>query len=858
MSNQILKYLLMYSILSLVACTADKKIPTPQEIDLNGAWQFRQVGKTSWVKATIPSVVQLDLLNAGLIEDPFYGTNEEQIAWIELENWEYQKDFEISPDLLQQEAIELVFEGLDTYAEVLLNGVSLLQADNMFCTWRIDCKKQLKVGTNRLNVIFKSPIKEKETAYQNLGYQLPAGNDAGSIKVSPFVRKAPYHFGWDWGPRIVTMGIWRPVHLEAYSFSQLQDVYFEQREISTERAEITTHIQLKHFNSEEETIQFVIKHGKEVLAQKSINIAQRTNNYSVNFSIDNPELWWCNGLGKAHLYALTLEVLRGDQLLHSITKKIGLRKIELIQHPDSIGTSYYFKLNGRPVFMKGANYIPQDNLLPRVTKKDDNKTIQNAVAANMNMLRVWGGGIYESDYFYEQCDSAGILVWQDFMFACSMYPSDSSFLANVQKEVQQNVRRLRNHACIALWCGNNEMEVAWNNWGWQKQFGYSAQDSSTIIQGYQTIFNKMLPDELAKLGVQQAYVPTSPLSNWGTPENFKHKSMHYWGVWHGREPFENYTTNVGRFMSEYGFQSFPSMQTIASFADSSQWSLESPVMKHHQKSYIGNGMIEKHLESYYPKPNSFPEFVYLSQLTQAYGISLAIQSHRQSKGHCMGTLYWQLNDCWAGPSWSSVDYLGNWKALHYEVQKLYKEILISAKQNTNNQLQIDLVSDKRELTKGTLVLELLSFDGTIIKTIKEENLSLPSNQEGLCFKYNLSDLLGNADSKNSFVRLSFSSTFDNREYYEQLHYFVAPKDLRLEKSNLEPTLKAIKGGYELKLNSTTLVKNLFVQAGVEGNWSANFFDLLPNKNKTIVLITDKKISLKDLQFLSINDLISTR
>lgn len=852
MSNYKLSCLLIYSLLTFFSCTSDKQINQAQHIDLNGAWQFRQVGKTSWVKASVPSVVQLDLLNAGLIEDPFYGTNEKDIAWIELENWEYQKDFEITEDLLQQEAIELVFEGLDTYAEVLVNGVSLLQSDNMFCTWRIDCKQQLKIGSNRLTVLFKSPIKEKEAAYQSLGYQLPAGNDAGALKVSPFVRKAPYHFGWDWGPRIVTMGIWRPVRLEAYSFSKLRDVYFEQTQISTQNADITAHIELDYLHSKEEEIQFVLKNGDKILAQESIKLAQRTHHFQIPFSIKSPKLWWCNGLGDAHLYELTVEILKGDQILHRQSKKIGLRKIELIQVADATGTSYYFKLNGRPVFMKGANYIPQDNLLPRVTKQDYNRTIQNALAANMNMLRVWGGGIYESDYFYEQCDSAGILVWQDFMFACSMYPSDSSFLANVQKEVQQNVSRLRNHACIALWCGNNEMEVAWNNWGWQKQFGYSTQDSTRIIQGYQSIFDKMLPNELAKLGVQQAYVPTSPLSNWGTPENFNHKSMHYWGVWHGREPFENYTTNVGRFMSEYGFQSFPSMQTIQQFADSSQWSLESDVMKHHQKSYIGNGMIQKHLETYYPKPSSFPEFVYLSQLTQAYGISLAIQSHRQSKGHCMGTLYWQLNDCWTGPSWSSVDYFGNWKALHYQVRTLYKDILINAKKNENNQLEVDLVSDKMDAVRGTLLLEVLDFEGRVLKTIKEENLSLRSNQQGLHFEYEISHLLGKYQPENTLLQLHFLSP---EETYEQLYYFAAPKDLQLKKPHLERTLKAIEGGYELTISTSTLVKNLFVQSQIGGNWSDNFFDLLPNKSKKIVLLTDKKISLKDIHFLSINDLI---
>lgn len=850
-----LKYLFVFSILSLFACSSSLTIKPTQSIDLNGVWQFKQVGKTGWTKATVPGVVQLDLLNAGLIEDPFYGTNEEEIGWIELENWEYQKDFEIAKEVLQQDVVELVFEGLDTYAEILINGQSLLLSDNMFCTWRVDCKKQLKVGNNRLTVIFKSPIKEKEAAYKRLGYQLPAGNDAGEIKVSPFVRKAPYHFGWDWGPRIVTMGIWRPVHLEAYSVSKLKDVYFEQTKITPQKAAISTHIQLDYLQVEEEKLQLVIKNGEEILARKEIQVSPKSSTHKVDFTIDQPNLWWSNGLGDPHLYEFTVEVLKGDQVLHHHVQKVGLRKIELIQESDAAGTSYYFKLNDRPVFMKGANYIPQDNLLPRVEKSDYDQTIENAVAANMNMLRVWGGGIYESDYFYDQCDAAGILVWQDFMFACGMYPSDPNFLENVQEEVEQNVRRLRNHACIALWCGNNEMEVAWNNWGWQKQFGYSEKDSATIIQGYQNIFNKLIPTTLKKLNTNQAYVPTSPLSNWGTAENFNHNSMHYWGVWHGREPFENYTTNVGRFMSEYGFQSFPSMPTIESFADSSQWSLDSEVMQHHQKSYIGNGMIQKHLETYYPTPNSFTEFVYLSQLTQAYGISLAIQSHRQSKGHCMGTLYWQLNDCWAGPSWSSVDYLGHWKALHYKVQTLYKDVLIRAKQKEDDLLEIDLVSDKLNDIRGNLKIELLNFDGEVLHTIHEDQLSLRSNQQGLHFEYPLATLLGKAKRNNSFLRLQFSNT---SEQYEQFYFFDAPKKLDLKEANINAILMPIKNGYELTLSTNTLTKDVFVQSKVKENWSSNFFNLIPNQNKTIVLKTNEEITLDDIQFLSINDLISNR
>lgn len=838
------------SILFLSACSTN--IPSSEQISLNGDWKFRQVGKKTWVKATVPGVVQLDLLHAGLIEDPFYGTQEEDIAWVELENWEYQKDIELSAVTLEQEVIELVFEGLDTYAEVYVNEQRILKADNMFCQWRVNCKPYLHTGKNKIRVLFKSPIKEKTAAYQHLPYQLPAGNDTKEPKVSPFVRKAPYHFGWDWGPRIVTMGIWRPVRLEAYSFVKIHDVYFEQQDISAQKASIQAQIKAEYLENSQEELELTIKLNNEVLQSLHISPKKGIQNHLLDIAIDQPKLWWCNGLGEPHLYPFTIELKKGQQLLYSETQNIGLRKIELIQEQDSIGTSYYFKLNDQPIFIKGANYIPQDNLLPRVQAKDYDKSIQNAVDAHMNMLRVWGGGIYEDDYFYERCNEKGILVWQDFMFACSMYPSDTAFVQNVQREIEQNVRRLRKHTAVALWCGNNEMEVAWNNWGWQKQFGYSPKDSTQIIQGYQKIFHQLIPQTLAQLNTHLPYVSTSPLSNWGKAENFNHQSMHYWGVWHGREPFEHYSSNVGRFMSEYGFQSFPAMPTIQAFADSSQWKLTSTVMQHHQKSYIGNGMIEKHLETYYPKPTSFPHFVYLSQLTQAYGIALAIQHHRQSKGHCMGTLYWQLNDCWPGPSWSSVDYFGRWKALHYKVRDLYKNVLLSAKELEGNRLQVDLVSDQRESIKGNLVVETQTFDGQSIQRFQKENIVLEFGQTGLSFDYDIANLLQDAASNAVVLRLSF----ENKEiHYQQLYYFEAPKDLALKQAQLTTQLEAIPEGYQLKMQSNSLVKNLYVSTKTQGNWSDNYFDLLPHQEKIIVLKTTDVLTKEAIQFLSVNDLI---
>ncbi len=323
------------------------------------------------------------------------------------------------------------------------------------------------------------------------------------------------------------------------------------------------------------------------------------------------------------------------------------------------------------MFMKGANYIPQDVFLPRVEKGQYERLISQVKRANMNMIRVWGGGIYEEDIFYDLCDKNGILVWQDFMFAGSLYPDDDEFKTNIKEEVKENIQRLRSHPCLAVWCGNNEIEVAWKNWGWQKQYGYSSQDSIEIWSNYQSIFQEMIPDLVTQYHPESNYTSTSPLSNWGTPENFNHSSMHYWGVWHGREPFEAFENNVGRFMSEYGFQSFPELKTLQKVIPDSSLYWDSPALKHRQKSYIGNGLILKHINQYYAEPESFEDFLRLSQETQAKGMGMAIQSHIDGYPHCMGSLFWQLNDCWPGPSWSVLDYYGNKKAAYQVVKEKF-------------------------------------------------------------------------------------------------------------------------------------------------------------------------------------------
>ncbi len=688
MKNHFL-YLLFLS--QIISCSVPEQ---RKSILINSNWQFSNAKDSIWYGATVPGVVHTDLLSNKLIEAPFWGSNELDLKWIEEENWNYKTEFEITATQLNQEYMELEFEGLDTYASVFVNGRKVLTANNMFRSWKAELKGLVKKGKNTLEVRFVSPLNYNRAKVEKYQHQLPSGNETVDLKVSPFTRKAAYHFGWDWGPRFVTSGIWKDVKLTTWTNARILDVFVQTDSIVNERAYLTYEIEIES-SLKSETSYSLLVNGNEHL----VNLDEGENAWHFQETVEKPKLWWPNGMGEVTLHNLVVQLKKGDHLIDEIAQKYGIRTVELINKKDSIGTSFYFKVNGESVFMKGANYIPQDVFLPRVTDKQYKKLIKQVKDANMNMLRVWGGGIYEKDIFYDLCDQNGILVWQDFMFAGSLYPDDSTFLENVKQEAIENVTRLRKHPSIALWCGNNEIEVAWGNWGWQNQFGYSLTDSVEIWDNYRYMFQSLLPEVVNEFNPNVNYVSTSPLSNWGTPENFNNSSMHYWGVWHGREPFTNFTTNVGRFMVEYGFQSFPSMETIRTFALDSSFSLQSATMLNRQKSYIGNGLITSHINNWFDAPANFTDFVEKSQKTQTIGMQMAIQSHRQQSPHCMGTLFWQLNDCWPGPSWSVIDYYGNEKVAYETVKQNFKS-LIAVLEIENE--RIEIISDLQQKFKGSI------------------------------------------------------------------------------------------------------------------------------------------------------------
>ncbi len=823
------------------ACKPMKEI-IPERTPLDTGWRLSDLQGMIRTPGQVPGSVHTDLLKEGLIEDPFFRTNEKDLQWIDKQDWQYETSFELSRKDLHKDHLDLVFEGLDTYADIYFNDSLVLQSENMFRTHRIGIKPLAVKGTNSLRVFLHSPIKKGLEKYDHSPYPYPASNDQsengglGSKKVSVFTRKAGYHYGWDWGPRLVTSGIWRPVRLESWNDMRIADVFVRQPMVSEELAQLEFEIELRVERALIGIVRVQESQSDDILAESTVELDSGTNSLRIPVSISNPRLWWSNGLGEPHLYSFDVVVLdpeSGIRTRKSITT--GLRSIRLFREKDSIGESFYFELNGVPVFAKGANYIPNDSFLNRVTREDYEKVVQDAVDANMNMLRIWGGGIYEDDYFYELCDAKGILLWQDFMFACSMYPGDAEFLESVRQEAIDNVVRLRNHPSIALWCGNNEINTAWNyysegGWGWKER--YSSREREEINSAYEELFHELLPEVVRDYTDGKDYWPSSPQSGYADMHaNFTSGDMHYWGVWHAQHPFEDFEKNQARFMSEYGFQSFPDIETVKKYALPEDFNIESEVMAWHQRSGIGNLRIREYMARDYRVPKDFEEFLYVSQILQARGMRMGIESHRRAMPYCMGSLYWQINDCWPVASWSSTDYYHRWKAMHYRVKEAFAPILITA-HTTDTSLIIHGISDRLTHTQGMLQLKLLDFSGNELwKSSKV--VTLNGNSSVQILEMPRKKVLGQADSRKTVLLMEFRND-SGALLSSNLHYFEKPKDLIL--GNPKLTFELVKQGKKafIEVRSDRLVRNLYLNLpGKNIHFSNNYFDVLPGETHRV-------------------------
>lgn len=804
---------------------------------LHKNWSFARVGTDEWLPAEVPGTVQQDLIRHHLLPDPFYGKNEEKIQWVENEEWEYRTTFTVTVEQLKRDAAILSFEGLDTYADVFLNGARILQTENMFVGHTVSVKPLLREGTNHLHVYFHSPIRQTLPQWRSNGFDYPADNDHRAERLSVFTRKAPYSYGWDWGIRMVTSGIWRPVSLCFQDVASIEDLYVRQLAVSRKSARLSVELELKRLNPEVRKSQLVISwglpNGEKKRMEREVEWQGEHTRVEIPVEIVNPELWMPNGWGKPALYDFDVEIRELGTVVAERRQRVGLRSVRVVKEKDKDGESFYFEVNGVPMFAKGANYIPSDAMLPAVTEKRFRTLFRDIREANMNLIRVWGGGVYEDDRFYDLADENGILVWQDFMFACTTYPHDPAFLSRVKEEAEYNIRRLRNHACLAMWCGNNEILEGIKYWGWSKK--YTPEVYEGMKEGYGLLFGQLLPETVTKLDSGRFYMHGSPYSaNWGRPESWKVADSHNWGVWYGRKPFSSLDREIPRFMSEFGFQSFPEMKTIAAFASQEDYRIDSEVMNAHQKSTIGNDLIRTYMEREYVLPERFEDFVYLGLVMQGAGIRQGLEAHRRNRPYCMGTLYWQLNDSWPVVSWSGIDYYGNWKALHYQAKRAFAPVLVDAVQE-EGKLQLWVMSDRLQDMDGmTLEYRLTDFYGKVRKT-DQLRVNLPANSSIKALERNLDDFVTPEQCRSCYLLLTLKDK-SGRVWHEEPYFFLAPKELELPESVVKSNMKVADGCCELTLSASGLAKDVFVEVPLQGaRFSDNFFDLLPKTTRKIVI-----------------------
>ncbi|MCX6376909.1 MAG: hypothetical protein NTU88_12910, partial [Armatimonadetes bacterium] len=853
---------------------------------LDGEWQLSKLGADEWIPAAVPGCVHTDLMAAGVIPDPFEGDNEKRVAWVAETDWVYRRSFSADEALLAEERVFLECDGFDTLATIRLNGEEIARSENMHRSYRLDVTGRLRPGENEIELEFASPVNYVRPKIGRGLVTFPGD----SIPGAPYLRKAMYQWGWDWGPKLPTSGIWRSIRLAGYSAARIEDVRIRQVHGRT-RVEVHVETEIERFSDAGLVLRARLTSPDGVVLEEERNLGADGICGAVDFLVEDPKLWWPNGYGEHALYELEVELLersserstfnaqrptsngehvvnalrgvqesegstpnggsvvnalRGvqkppssaqsadtgspqraiptgpggqaldvsapsrplarspippltcDASIDSRSTRIGLRQIELRREKDEWGESFYFAVNGVPIFAKGANWIPADQFPSRIIGEQYLDLISSAVSANMNMLRVWGGGIYEDDRFYDLCDEYGILVWQDFMFACAHYPIWPEMLESIRHEATDNIRRIRHHPCLALWCGNNEMEWGVVDW-WHS-------DKEARQAEYAEIFHRLIPEVCKAEDPATPYWPSSPASPipFANPNGETEGDGHYWDVWHGRQPFTAYRDHYFRFMSEFGFQSLPSIETVKSFAEPKDWNMTSYIMEQHQKNRGGNGNILYYMAQTFRFPKDFAMMSYVSQLLQAEAIRYGVEHWRRNRNEhrCMGTLYWQLNDCWPVVSWSSMEYNHSWKALHYHARRFYAPVLISAEE-TPSSVKLHVTNDLLSPFEGEVCWSLEKLDGTALES-GGLGASIPAETSVCVAELDFAGHLD--DDTRRQVVLVYELRAENERLSMGTVSFIPSKHLELPKACISTEVFEEDGITKIKLSSDALAR----------------------------------------------------
>lgn len=846
LNNTSSKIVIITSIVILSGLFSCNQKSTRKKINLNEGWEFYYEKTNKWYPATVPGNIHTDLFANNLISDPYYSSNSDSLAWISQTEWKYRQEFDLSPDFINRN-LELVFDGIDTHSEVFLNGNKIGETSNMFRQWVFVINDSIRKKQNNLIEVVFHPSTKYNSEKQNAGiYSIPDNR--------VHTRKAQYQYGWDFAPNMETCGIYKDVYINSWEKLRIKNICVEQKLITDTAAILVAYIELESENYYNGDVKITSPNHEFDSLNKKLEINEGNQIYPVEFCIKRPELWWCNGYGNQKLYEIKIEVSTKFRV-ETKTIKTGIRKIELCTNTDKDGQEFYFILNGQPIFARGANWVPAEYFNGSNNDAKYNELLSLAKDANFNMLRVWGGGIYENDYFYYLCDSLGIMVWQDLMFACAMYPLDNEMIENIKEEIKYQTTRLYNHPSIVLYCGNNEISNGWFDWGWQRQFKISKEDSVKIWKDYDNLFHRIIPDAISKIDKSRTYIPSSPYFGWGNPESLTHGDSHYWGVWWGEENFDTYFDKTGRFMSEYGFQSFPEINSLLKFIPKDSLYRYSYPLKNHQKHKKGFYLISKYMEKAYPVPEHFEDYVYLTQIVQAEGVQKAFDAHNSTIPYCMGTLFWQFNDCWPAISWSAVDYYNQPKALYYFAKRSFENIFISAFEHKNS-FMINIVNHNNYSFNTKLIISINDFWGKEIMTDSTVLIADLLTATPVSFESNIIDTI--AKYRNTtYINLKLIDNNSEKQICSRVVVTGKNFNLLLPREDIVYNSKLNKDFWEITITSKVFIKNLYVSSkNIKGRFSDNYFDLLPGEKKTIKFFLSEKVNKLNLEFASMNKIIN--